>query len=149
MVDTTDGSLRQLPSIFAGAGGSYQSRDGRYVVFVGSAGATLEAVDVVAGTHAVLDAVQPPFTFLSSPEGGQDISLSESGPNVVTYGLYDSSSPSGAGYLLLETRTADIDAALNPGATVIDPQSFQSPAMVPDPPSSADPLAPDDPFSNP
>lgn len=154
VIDVTQSVLRQLPSIFAGAGGSLQSDDGRYVVFVGSAGYTLEAIDLQEGTHTVIDAVQPPLTFLSGPEGGQSVSLSFVGSNVVTYGLYDETSIEGDGYSLLETRTADIDATMNPttpfdgattpepsepevqeipfdesDSTVIDPNSLQFPEM--------------------
>lgn len=147
VVDVSEGVLRQLPSIFAGAGGSLQTKDGRYIVFVGSAGSTLEAVDLQAGNHVVLDAVQAPLSFLSAPEGGPSVTLSSAGTNVVTYSLYDASTPSGDGYMLLETRTADIDAAFSPSSVPMPPMDASGSTVI-------DPLAPesqpsssDDPFS--
>ncbi len=145
VVDVAEGTLRQLPSIFAGVGGTVQSDDGRYIVFVGSSGYTLEVVDLIAGTHALVDAVQPPLTFVRSRKGGTSVTLSaENGTTVVTYSLYDESTQANGGNALLETRTADIAAVLNPGPTadqfappagsgaaqtVIDPQAFPSPAF--------------------
>ncbi len=144
VVDVAEGALRQLPSIYAGVGGTVQSDDGRYIVFVGSSGYTLEVVDLIAGTHALIDAVQPPLTFVRSHKSGTSVFLSsQNGTVIVTYSLYDESSPANGENALLETRTADIATVLNPqqpadpfaapsgtGAqTVIDPQAFPPPTF--------------------
>lgn len=157
VIDVPEGVMRQLPSIFAGVGGTAQSDDGRYIVFVGSSGYTLEVVDLVAGTHALIDAVQPPYTFVRSKKSQVPAMLSsQNGGLIVTYSLYDESSTVNGENAFLETRTADIAAILSPellvdpfsmtpgagietlvdpflmpsgtGAqTVIDPQAFPSP----------------------
>ena len=159
VIDVPEGTIRQLPSIFAGVGGTVQSDDGRYIVFVGSSGYTLEVVDLVAGEHALIDAVQPPYTFVRSKKSQVPAVLStQNGALIVTYSLYDESSPLKGENTYLETRTADIAAILGPqllldpfliptgsgaeiwmdpfampsgtGAqTVIDPQAFPSPTF--------------------
>ena len=133
VVDVVSGELRQLPSIFAGAGGSMQTMDGRYVVFVGTSGTTIEAVDVIDGTHAVIDAVPAPLTFMPTAHGGQAFSLSFDGRNIVTYAVYDSREATGEDNAFLETRTADIDFIVHPTAvpTIIDPLSFPSSTVTP------------------
>lgn len=113
VLDLPAAELRQLPSMYAAPGGSVVTADGRYAVYVGVTGRTLEVVDFDGGTSVVLDAVQQPLTFLPSAEGGRTIALSGSG-NVVAYAVYDATVPSGGGYAKLEPRTADIDAVFAP-----------------------------------
>ena len=115
VADVLEGQLRQLPSIFASPGGSIESFDHRYIIFIGSAGRTLEVVDLVGGTHAVLDSVEAPHTFVASKQGGQNLSFAFEGLNILSYALYDSSIPAEDGFLLLEVRSVDIDAVFGSG----------------------------------
>lgn len=121
VADIVSNTLRQLPSVYASPGGSIESGDRRYIAFIGATGRTLEAIDLDAGGHLILDAVDEPRTFLAS--GAAHISFFPAGSNVVSYAVYAGSGPA-------EPRTVDLDAAFGPA--------------VP-----SDPFAPipDDPFS--
>jgi hypothetical protein len=102
--------VRQLPSVFASPGDSTLTPDGRYIVYVGSAGRTIEALDLSAGTSAVLDSVAAPLTFLSSERGLADVSVTASGATIAWYAVYDAGVRTATGYVLRERRTVDVDA---------------------------------------
>jgi hypothetical protein len=108
LVDLSSAVLRQLPSVFASSGDSVLSPDGRYIVYVGSAGRTIEALDLSGGMSAVLDSVQAPLTFLSSERGAADVTVSSSGATVASYAVYDADVRTATGYVLRERRTVDV-----------------------------------------
>lgn len=134
LLDAQQGVIRQLPPVFATPGGSTLSPDGRYVVYVGSAGRTLEALDLSGDASVVIDAVESPLTFLKSEGEAQEmaVSLDSFGSASVTYAVYDSSARTPTGYVLREVRTVDVGA------------SFQSDPLSP-PPGEGDPFV--DPFT--
>jgi hypothetical protein len=142
LLDAQQGVIRQLPPVFATPGGSELSPDGRYVVYVGSTGRTLEALDLSGDASVVIDAVESPLTFLKFEGGVQDMTVSQDpfGSTSVTYAVYDSSASTAAGYALREVRTIDVGAAFGN-----DTQFMLPTEGVP-----ADPFAPvpaaDDPF---
>lgn len=115
LLDAQQGVIRQLPPVFATPGGSQLSPDGRYVVYVGSVGRTLEALDLSGDGSVVIDAVEKPLTFLVSQGGGQNMAVSQDvfGSTTVTYAVYDSSASTATGYVLREVRTADVGAAFS------------------------------------
>lgn len=115
VADVLGGTLRQLPSIFASPGGSIESSDRRFIVYVGVTGRSLEAIDLVAGAHVVIDSVQAPLTFLSSKDSGQGVSFPTPGINIVAYEVFNE----GMAYVRTETRTADVDALF--GITQFNP----------------------------
>lgn len=119
VADVFTNRLRQLPSIYASPGGSLTSADGRFIVFIGATGRTLEAVDLDASAHAILDAVQDPRTFLA--DGVETLSFAPQGPNVVTYAVYE-------GGRKVEDRTVDLDASFelpsDPFATAPEDDPF-------------------------
>lgn len=134
LLDAQQGVIRQLPPVFATPGGSQLSSDGRFVVYVGSAGRTLEALDLSGDASVVIDAVESPLTFLKSEGGGQEMTMSQDvlGGTTVTYAVYDSSARTATGYILREVRTADVDAAFSPE------QPFALPAEDPFGPTQED-----------
>jgi hypothetical protein len=144
LLDLQQGVIRQLPPVFATPGGSQLSPDGRYVIYVGSVGRTLEALDLSGDASVVIDAVESPLTFLMSEGGGQDMAVSQDvfGSTTVTYAVYDSSARTATGYVLREVRTADVGAAFAP----------ESPSAPVPEETPADPFAPtpedDNPFTN-
>ncbi len=133
LLDAQQGVIRQLPPVFATPGGSELSPDGRYVVYVGSVGRTLEALDLSGDASVVIDAVEAPLTFLTSERGGQEMAVSQDvfGSTTVTYAVYDSSARTATGYTLREVRTADVGAAFG--------------NVPPEPPPEENPF--DDPFA--
>lgn len=147
LVDTASATIRQLSPVFASQGGSMISADGRYAVYVGAAGQTLEALDLVGGESAVLAVLEAPRTFFSSPKQGQDVSFSPDAPAVVRYTTYDAAASSGGGYAVVETKTVDVAASF--GRPTVDPL-FPDGLTIPDAPIvPSDPLFPDDPLFSP
>ncbi len=119
VADVLGGTLRQLPSIFASPGGSIESHDRRFVVYVGVTGRSLEAIDLVAGSHMVLDSLAAPLTFFSSSDGGQSVSFPTPGSNILSYVVYEETAAGTVGYTKKETRTADVEALF--GVTQFNP----------------------------
>ncbi len=111
--DVYGGVFVQLPSLFAARGATLVTPDGRYVAYIGAAGRTVEAIDFVSGTHVLIDAVQPPQTFVALSEQTQNIALLDDAV-AITYVLYDSSVPAHNGYAVLDTRTANLDVVFAP-----------------------------------
>jgi len=147
LVDLFTASMRQLPSVFTSQAGSQLSPDGRYIVFVGVSGRTLEALNVMTGKTVMLDALTPPLTFLSSQKGGQDVEFISKVGAVLRYTVYDATASAGD-YAVNDARIVDIDAAFG-----VAPMPSPAPAPAPAPgPAPEDnpfnlPPANDDPFS--
>lgn len=144
LVDLFTASMRQLPSVFATLEGSQVSPDGRYILFVGVSGRTLEALNIGTGKAVVLDALSPPLTFLSSAKGGQDIEFLADVGALVRYTVYDATG-SADEYTISDVRTVDIDASF--GASQPSPSPAPAPTPAPEPfPSDAPSSPQDDPF---
>lgn len=107
VADVFGGALTQLPSIYAAVGETVVSPDRRYVAYVGVAGRTLEAIDLFQGRHVLIDAVQPPQTFLAASESVPNIVLT--GSALVGYTVYDASVATSGGYAVLESRSVNLD----------------------------------------
>lgn len=104
VADVYQGQMSQMPSIFAARGETVITEDEQYVAFIGAAGRTVEAVDLLNGVHALVDAVQQPFAFAG---------LALTGGSTVRYTVYDTATPSDGGYLELEIRSADLPTAFS------------------------------------
>jgi hypothetical protein len=137
LLDAQQAVIRQLPPVFSTPGGSQLSPDGRYVVYVGSVGRTLEVLDLSGDASVVIDAVESPLTFMASDGGGESMDVSQDafGGTTVTYAIYDSSARTATGYVVREVRAADVGAAFAPGspfeepAQPVDDNPFEDPFM--------------------
>lgn len=125
VLDSLAGVLRQLPPVFAAPNATMVTDDGRYLVYVGATGRSLEAVDLVQGAHAFLDVVDDPLTLFGSADGGHDVRLVPGVP-AVQYAVYDSSGGPQSGYALSATRFADLDAVFGSDSP-FPPSPFDDP----------------------